>query len=157
MMPITLMTLLVSLQVDTPTTKKNMGRLPVAWWDQAELCQQLGIREDQRVEFAEKLNHLQMSYQIAQTKLNDARQRQSNDMFDPTIDAQTIETLHRQDISTASAEILSLNFQARLFVRNALNANQLQKLQIEAPRFFSAKWFKRPRNKTYKGKVIEKK
>lgn len=126
----------------------------LAWWRDDQLCAELGIAPDLRKELAARLENLQTSYQLEQTKLNDARAKQSAMLADPKVSREQLLAFNRAEVAAASEKMQSLNFEARLLVRGKLAPGQLEKIVAGHPRFFVARWFKMSQVPVREGQVV---
>lgn len=125
----------------------------VGWWQHEELCGRLGIGAELRRQLAGQLENLQTSYQLAQTRLAEARRRQSAMLLDPATSNEQLLAFNRGEVAVASETMQALNFEARLLVRGRLTREQLAKIGAEQPLFFSARWFKASAVPVLEGKV----
>jgi|CXWL01.1.fsa_nt_gi hypothetical protein len=126
----------------------------VAWWKSDSLCRELGLDEAQQKGLAGQLENLAITYQLAQTRLNEARARQSALLFDSTIDRETLIAFHRNEIEAPTEAMQQANFEARLAVRARLSREQLAAIERTHPRFFSARWFATSRVPVREGRVL---
>jgi hypothetical protein len=127
----------------------------VGWWQQPPTCAKLGIGEELRRRLAPQLEKLQTSYQIVQTRLAEARRRQSAMLADPAASREALLEWNRAEVVAASEKMQSLNFEARLLVRGQLGKEQLQALAERHPQFFAARWFKASALPVIEGRVVE--
>lgn len=125
----------------------------VGWWQHEELCRRLGIGAELRRQLAAGLENLQTSYQIAQTRLAEARRKQSAMLLDPAVGSAELLAFNRAEVVVASERMQSLNFEARLLVRGRLAPVQLAKIGAEHPQFFTARWFKASAVPVLEGRV----
>lgn len=125
----------------------------VGWWQHEELCARLGIGAELRRQLAGGLENLQTSYQLAQTRLAEARRRQSAMLLDPAVGSEKLLSFNRVEVVAASEKMQALNFEARLLVRGRLSPAQLVKIGAEHPQFFTARWFKASAVPVLEGKV----
>lgn len=137
-----------------PAPPKGAGSF-LAWWQQEKLSEELGIPSELRKELAARLETLQTSYQIAETRLREARRQQSALLLDPAVDAQKLTDFHRTEVAANSDRLQALNFEARLLVRGRLSPEQLKRIAGSYPQFFSARWFKSSRVPVLEGKVVQ--
>lgn len=114
----------------------------LAWWQDEKLCGELGISAELRRELAPKLDNLQTSYQLEQTRLNDARAKQGAMLADPKVGREQLLAYNRAEVAAVSERMQALNFEARLLVRGRLSAAQLEKIVASHPRFLIARWFR---------------
>lgn len=137
-----------------PAPPKGAGSFLV-WWQQEKLSDDLGIPSELRKELATRLEALQTSYQIAETRLRDARRKQSALLFDPAVAKQKLTDFNRTEVAANSDRLQALNFEARLLVRGRLSPEQLKRIASSHPQFFSARWFKSSRVPVLEGKVVQ--
>lgn len=140
----------------TPPGRSSPGRnIPVVqWWDRKPVCDRIGLAEEQRLALASELRNLQVSYQILQTSLRDARARQTAMFLDPSATEEALGVYNRKEVARLSDEIQALNFKARLLVRNRLTRAQLEAVGKELPGFFAGRWFESSKVDVRQGKVV---
>lgn len=138
---------------DAPAAQRDAGGL-VAWWKQKSLCDELGLTAAQRQRLVAGLESLQTRFQLAQTRLNEARARQTVMMLDPAIDAAALVAFNRDEVVAPSDQMQAFNFEARMLVRGELAKPQLEAIARSHPRFFTARWFQRSAVPVHEGKVI---
>lgn len=124
----------------------------VGWWQREEFCAELGIDSALRKQLAAELENMQTTYQVIQTRLTEARQRQSALLLDPAAGKDKLYFSHGA-VAAASDSLRELNFEARLLVRDKLKAGQLARIAGIQPQFFSARWFKASAVPVLEGKV----
>lgn len=147
-----LLSLLPLTAAAAPAKREGAGF--VAWWKSDSLCRELGLDEAQQKGLAGQIENLAISYQLAQTRLNEARARQSAMLFDPAIDREALIAFHRSEIQAPTEAMQQANFEARLAVRARLSREQLATLERTHPRFFSARWFATSRVPVREGQVL---
>ena len=143
--------------ISTERQKPQQGREPgglVAWWRRPDLCAELGISEALRQTLAPRLESMQTSYQMEQTRLNEARGHQTEMMLDPSADRSALAAFNRDQVVAPSDRMQSINFEARLYVRASLEKRQLETIARTHPSFFTAKWFQRAVVPVREGKVV---
>lgn len=141
------------LQDDMPSPH---GTTLIGWWTNQTLCQEWKISDSQLQELTKTLENFQISYQVQQNKLNQARKEQSGMFLDPKVNAADLAKFNQENVADPSSQMQDINFKARLFVRESLSADQLALIQAKNPGFFSAKWFQGNRQLQV-GKVVQKK
>jgi hypothetical protein len=129
----------------------------VGWWNNAEILSRLNLPEDKSTALVAHLKNLELSYQLAQTKLKQARHEQTRMFEDPGSTRADIERLNREQVQALSISMLELNIEARLWVREQLSEQQLASMFKVAPGFFRARWFRPSRIPMREGDVKEKK
>ncbi len=112
------------------------------WWKRDAFCTELGLSPALRQELSSALDSLQTGYQLAQTRLSDARERQTRMMFDPAVSRDALVAFNRDEIAPLTQKMQQANLEARLLVRSRLTAAQIQTLQRTHPGFFTARWFR---------------
>jgi len=137
-----------STPVATPDTPSNAENRPPrrglrpGWWTLDEAQRALQLSPAQIEAFAKRLRNDELSYQLAQTELRQARRRQAQLLEMEDVDIEQIRALHREQLQPRSERILQINFEARLWVREQLSADQVQAALRFSPRFFRARWFR---------------
>lgn len=126
----------------------------VAWWDDASLCSELGISAELRSGLARELNNLQTSYQLAQTQLTEARRIQSELLLKASASRQDLVKFNETRIAAPSERMQTLNFEARLLVREKLGLPLLARIAAAHPKFLSARWFKTSHVPVREGTVV---
>lgn len=137
---------------DAEPAPARRGARFVGWWQDAELSAEIGIPAGLRQQLATELENLQISYQITQTRLNEARKKQSAMLADPGESRDQLLAFNRTEILPLSEKMQSLNFEARLLVRSRLDRAQLLEVG-KHPQFFSGRWFKASPLPVREGKV----
>lgn len=126
----------------------------VGWWTREPVCDRIGLTAEQRRTFAADLRNLQVSYQILQTSLSDARARQTAMLLDPATTEAALLAYNRKEVARLTDELQALNFKARLQVRKGLTRVQLETIGKELPGFFAGRWFDSSRREVRQGKVV---
>jgi hypothetical protein len=124
----------------------------VGWWQREEFCAELGIDPALRKQLAAELDNMQVTYQVIQTRLTEARQRQSALLLDPAAGKDKLYMSHGA-VAAASDSLRELNFEARLLVRDKLKPGQLARIAGMKPQFFASRWFKASAVPVLEGKV----
>lgn len=125
----------------------------VAWWTRPDVGAVLQLSEAEAKEIAGHLRNLELSYQLAQTRLRDARREQTRMIEDASVAGADILRFHREQLQTLSTEALELNIAARVWVRERLSAEQKAAILKRAPGFFRARWFRTARMNVHEGEV----
>lgn len=136
-----------------PGSKRGAGSFLV-WWQQEKVCTELGLGAELRKKIAAELDNLQTSYQLTQTRLNDARKMQTALLLGADFDREKVKAFNQKEVVPLSEKMQALNFEARLVVRAALSAEQLAKIAAQHPRFFTARWFKTSPLPVREGQVV---
>ncbi len=136
-----------------PGSKRSAGSFLV-WWQQEQFCTELGLSQELRKKLAAELDNLQTSYQLTQTKLNDARKKQTEMLLGAEFDRAAVKAFNQKEVVVLSEKMQALNFEARLVVRAALSAEQLAKIAARHPRFFTSRWFKTSPLPVRQGQVV---
>jgi hypothetical protein len=129
----------------------------VGWWNNAEILSRLNLPEDKSAALVAHLKNLELSYQLAQSRLKQARHEQTRMIEDPAATRADIERLNREQLQTLSISMLELNIEARLWVREQLSDQQIASMLKVAPGFFRARWFRPSRAPMRQGQVKEDK
>lgn len=145
--------LLLLLALTAAAPKRDVGQF-VTWWKNDKLTRDLGLDEAQRQQLTAELENLQVGYQLAQTRLNEARKKQSAMMIDSAVDRAALVAFHRTEIAPPTDAMQQANFDARLVVRSRLRPDQLSAIGRSQPLFFSARWFKTSRVPVREGRVV---
>lgn len=125
----------------------------IGWWTRADVRDVLGLSPREASELSAHLRNTELSYQLAHTRLRDARREQARMIEDTGIPGERILAFHREQLQTASRETLDLNISARLWVRERLNAEQTAAVLKQWPGFFRARWFRPARIQVRQGQV----
>lgn len=145
--------LALALLAAAPAPKRDVGQF-VTWWKNDKLARDLGLDDVQRKQLTAELENLQVGYQLAQTRLNEARTKQSAMMIDPAVDRAALVAFHQAEIAPPTDAMQQANFDARLAVRSRLRPDQLAAIGRDQPLFFSARWFKTSRVPVREGRVV---
>jgi hypothetical protein len=125
----------------------------VAWWTRADKLFDFEFPGQEMATLSDRLSNLELSYQLAQSQLRQARREQVRMLEDPAIADAEIERLHRERLQAASAAMLQANFSARLWARKHLTEDQLAAILKAYPTFFRVRWFRTPRGPVVQGQV----
>jgi hypothetical protein len=130
-------------------------RIPglVAWWTRPDINAVLQLSDAEAREIGGHLRNLELSYQLAQTRLREARRAQTRMIEDVNIEGADILRFHREQLQTLSTEALELNIAARVWVRDRLSAEQKAAILERSPGFFRARWFRPARVNVREGEV----
>lgn len=127
----------------------------VGWWDRPEALSGLGLTEADVATIAPQLRNIELSYQLAQTQLRDARKQQLQMLQDPSVSSERIRQFHASELQRLSAAMLEQNLAARLLVREQLSEAQLAAVEQHSPGFFRIRWFRNARIPVHQGRVSE--
>lgn len=143
-----------SAQLPLPATPPRMPGI-VGWWDRPEALTGLGLTEADVAGIAPQLRNIELSYQLAQTQLREARKQQLQMLQDPSISSERIRQFHASELQRLSAAMLEHNLAARLLVREQLSEAQLATIEQHSPGFFRIRWFRDARIPVHQGRVSE--
>lgn len=138
-----------------PPAAPREPRQLVAWWQQDVVCAKAGLGSELCASLGAELDNLQTSYQVEQTKLIAARERQSRLLADPATPREVLTALNRDEVQPASSKMQMLNFEARMLVRSRLQPSHLEALVAAFPHFFAARWFQASSVPVREGVLIE--
>lgn len=127
----------------------------LGWWTREDMRIALSLSDRQNAAFSSQLRNFELSYQLAHTKLRDARRAQARMIEDADTPGAQILAFHREQMQKYSTETLEINIQARLWVREQLSTQQMAVVLQRWPGFFRARWFRPARTEVRQGQVRE--
>lgn len=128
-------------------------RLAPGWWSSAEMQTTLKLSPAQVDAFSRRLRNDELSYQLAQTEMRQARRDQAALLEAFPIDVAAVSAVHQERLQPPSQRILQINFEARLWVRQQLSPAQVRAALDYSPHFFRARWFRSARGKVQEVKM----
>lgn len=135
-----------------PVVKRLVG-----WWNHPEILSRLDLEEKQSEAMTTYLRNIELSYQLSQSKLKQARLEQTRMIEDPKASRSQIEKINREQLQPLSISMLELNIEARLWVREQLSDEQLASILKTSPGFFRGRWFRPSSHAVREGKIKEHK
>lgn len=91
---------------------------------------------------AAELDQREQAYQTAQRQLPTVRQTQMQVLQDPKVPSADIRRFNQRNLQWLLTSMADQNLAARLWVREHLSAEQLERVLEHSPRFFGRPWFR---------------
>jgi hypothetical protein len=114
----------------------------LGWWNRPEVLASLGLTAAEGAAMTLELDHMERSYQTAQRQLPTVKHTQMQMLQDPKVPSADIRRFNRQNLQWLRTSMADQNIAARLWVREHLSADQLERLLQHSPRFFGMRWFR---------------